>query len=78
MDTIIAGNYSETGRYRRSALPMTPCPWGWECPGSIYTGTYPVITGQDCDIANVKNMLNGKQGHVRIQGYTYPATRWSR
>jgi len=26
-----------------------------------YTGEYPVITGQDCDIANVKNMLAGKQ-----------------
>ena len=26
-----------------------------------YTGNYPVITGQDCDIANVKNMIDGKQ-----------------
>ena len=26
-----------------------------------YNGTYPIITGQDCDIANVKNMLAGKQ-----------------
>jgi putative multiple sugar transport system substrate-binding protein len=26
-----------------------------------YTGAYPIITGQDCDIANVKNMLEGKQ-----------------
>ena len=26
-----------------------------------YTGKYPVITGQDCDKANVKNMLAGKQ-----------------
>ena len=26
-----------------------------------YTGPYPVITGQDCDIANIKNMLDGKQ-----------------
>ena len=26
-----------------------------------YTGSYPVVTGQDCDIANVKNMLDGKQ-----------------
>ena len=26
-----------------------------------YTGDYPVITGQDCDIANVKNMIAGKQ-----------------
>jgi putative multiple sugar transport system substrate-binding protein len=26
-----------------------------------YTGKYPVLTGQDCDIANVKNMIDGKQ-----------------
>ena len=28
---------------------------------SDYSGTYPIITGQDCDIENVKNMLAGKQ-----------------
>lgn len=28
---------------------------------SSYTGTYPVLTGQDCDIASVKNMIAGKQ-----------------
>ena len=26
-----------------------------------YTGAYPVITGQDCDIENTKNMIAGKQ-----------------
>ena len=26
-----------------------------------YTGKYPVITGQDCDIENTKNMIAGKQ-----------------
>ena len=26
-----------------------------------YTGSYPIVTGQDCDIANVKNMLADKQ-----------------
>lgn len=26
-----------------------------------YTGTYPIITGQDCDIQNTKNMIAGKQ-----------------
>ena len=26
-----------------------------------YTGTYPVLTGQDCDIASMKNMLKGTQ-----------------
>ena len=28
---------------------------------SSYTGKYPVLTGQDCDIAGVKNMLAGTQ-----------------
>ena len=26
-----------------------------------YDGEYPIITGQDCDIANTKNMIDGKQ-----------------
>ena len=26
-----------------------------------YKGTYPIITGQDCDLVNVKNILAGKQ-----------------
>ena len=26
-----------------------------------YTGNYPIITGQDCDIENTKNMIAGKQ-----------------
>ena len=26
-----------------------------------YTGTYPILTGQDCDIASVKNIIAGKQ-----------------
>jgi putative multiple sugar transport system substrate-binding protein len=28
---------------------------------SAYTGKYPIITGQDCNIENVKNIINGKQ-----------------
>lgn len=28
---------------------------------SSYTGNYPILTGQDCDIANVKNIVAGKQ-----------------
>ncbi len=28
---------------------------------SSYTGEYPILTGQDCDIASVKNMIAGKQ-----------------
>ena len=28
---------------------------------SSYTGAYPILTGQDCDIANVKNIIAGTQ-----------------
>ncbi len=28
---------------------------------SAYTGKYPIVTGQDCEIENVKNIINGKQ-----------------
>jgi putative multiple sugar transport system substrate-binding protein len=28
---------------------------------SSYTGNYPILTGQDCDVANVKNIIDGKQ-----------------
>lgn len=30
-----------------------------------YTGEYPIITGQDCDIANVANIVAGKPGYVQ-------------
>ena len=45
----------------------------WLCPNDstalgvenaleyCYFGSYPIITGQDCDISNIKNMLAGKQ-----------------
>ena len=28
---------------------------------TAYTGRYPIVTGQDCEIENVKNIINGKQ-----------------
>ena len=28
---------------------------------TVYTGKYPIVTGQDCEIENVKNIINGKQ-----------------
>lgn len=28
---------------------------------AAYTGEWPIVTGQDCDVANVKNMIDGKQ-----------------
>ena len=28
---------------------------------TVYKGKYPIVTGQDCNIENVKNIINGKQ-----------------
>ena len=58
MDTIIAGNYSDG-----TVLDAVLCSNDSTALGveNALAASYPVITGQDCDIANVKNMLNGKQ-----------------
>ena len=62
MDAIIAGNYSDG-----TVLDAVMCSNDSTALGvanaleAAYTGAYPLITGQDCDIANVKNMLAGKQ-----------------
>ena len=62
MDTIIAGNYSDG-----TTLDAVLCSNDSTALGvanslaASYTGDYPVVTGQDCDIANVKNLAAGKQ-----------------
>ncbi len=62
MDTIIAGNYSDGTVLDAVLCSNDSTALGVEnALASSYTGKYPVITGQDCDIANVKNMRNGKQ-----------------
>jgi putative multiple sugar transport system substrate-binding protein len=62
MDTIIAGNYSDGTVLDAVLCSNDSTALGVEnALASSYTGKYPVITGQDCDIANVKNMLLGKQ-----------------
>lgn len=62
MDTIIAGNYSDGTVLDAVLCSNDSTAIGVEnALASSYTGKYPVITGQDCDIANVKNMLQGKQ-----------------
>lgn len=37
-----------------------------------YTGEYPVITGQDCDIANMPNIIDGKQAMSVIPVLWHP------
>lgn len=62
MDTIIAGNYSDGTVLDAVLCSNDSTALGVEnALASSYTGAYPVITGQDCDIANVKNMLADKQ-----------------
>lgn len=62
MDAIISANYADG-----TNLDAVLCSNDSTALGIVnsleanYTGEWPVITGQDCDIANVKNMIAGKQ-----------------
>lgn len=62
MDTIISANYADG-----TQLSAVMCSNDSTALGVVnsleanYTGEWPIITGQDCDIANVKNMIAGKQ-----------------
>ena len=62
MDTIIAGNYSDGTNLDAVLCSNDSTALGVEnALAASYTGEYPIITGQDCDIANVKNLIAGKQ-----------------
>ncbi len=62
MDTIISKNYADG-----TVLDAVLCSNDSTALGAAnsleanYKGAWPIITGQDCDIANVKNMLADKQ-----------------
>lgn len=62
MDAIISANYADGTK-----LDAVLCSNDSTALGVVnsleanYTGEWPIITGQDCDIANVKNMIAGKQ-----------------
>jgi putative multiple sugar transport system substrate-binding protein len=62
MDAIISANYADGTKIDAvlcsndsTALGVT------NSLEANYTGDWPIITGQDCDVANVKNMIAGKQ-----------------
>ena len=62
MDAIISANYASGTKLDAvlcsndsTALGVT------NSLEANYTGEWPIITGQDCDVANVKNMIAGKQ-----------------
>jgi len=62
MDAIISANYADG-----TQLDAVLCSNDSTALGvansleANYTGAWPIITGQDCDIASVKNMIAGKQ-----------------
>lgn len=62
MDTIISGNYSDGTKLDAVLCSNDSTALGVENSlAASYTGEYPIITGQDCDVANTKNLIAGKQ-----------------
>ncbi len=62
MDAIISANYADGTKLDAVLCSNDSTALG--VANSLeanYTGAYPIITGQDCDVSNVKNMLSGKQ-----------------
>lgn len=63
MDTIISGNYSQGKQLDAVLCSNDSTSLGVQnALAASYTGKYPILTGQDCDIANVKRIAEGKQG----------------
>lgn len=62
MDAIIASYYADGTKLDAVLCSNDSTALGVEnALAAAYTGEWPIVTGQDCDIANVKNMLAGKQ-----------------
>lgn len=61
MDAIIASNYADGTKLDAVLCSNDSTALGVENALSAYTGEWPIITGQDCDMANVKNIVAGKQ-----------------
>lgn len=61
MDAIIASNYADGTKLDAVLCSNDSTALGVENSLAAYTGEWPIITGQDCDIANVKNIVAGKQ-----------------
>ncbi len=61
-DAIIAANYADGTQLDAVLASNDSTAMGvTNSLESKYKGEWPIITGQDCDVANVKNMLAGKQ-----------------
>ncbi len=62
MENILSSNYSDGTTLHIALCSNDSTALGVEnALAANYTGEYPVVTGQDCDIANVKNIIDGKQ-----------------
>lgn len=62
MDAIIASYYADGTQLDAVLCSNDSTALGVEnALEAAYTGEWPIITGQDCDVANVKNMIAGKQ-----------------
>ena len=62
MENIVSSFYSDGSNIDAVLCSNDSTALGVEnALGSSYNGKWPIITGQDCDIANVKNMIAGKQ-----------------
>ena len=62
MEAIIAANYASGTKLDAVLCSNDSTAFGvTNALVAGYTGDYPIITGQDCDKANVKNMIAGKQ-----------------
>ena len=61
-ESILASNYSDGTQLNAVLASNDSTALGVEnALAASYTGNYPIITGQDCDVTNVVNMLAGKQ-----------------
>ena len=61
-ENILAANYSDGTQLDAVLASNDSTALGVEnALAASYTGAYPIITGQDCDIAIMKNLIDGKQ-----------------
>ena len=61
-ENILAANYSDGTQLYAVLASNDSTALGVEnALAASYTGAYPIITGQDCDIAIMKNLIEGKQ-----------------
>ena len=61
MDAILASNYAGGEKLDAVLCSNDSTALGVTNALAAYTGEWPLITGQDCDVASVKNIIAGKQ-----------------